>query len=175
MDGDLPMQALEGGRVVIIGNSGSGKTWLAEQLGHTLGLPAIYLDAFRWTGDGYGQKRDEREARRLLVEATAVDAWVVEGVFTGLIGTVIDRASALIWLDLPWTECLSGLRSRGLRRGGTEEEFADLITWAEDYWGRKTATSYEGHLIVFEVFPHDKVRLRSRAAVDSFIRVVEKA
>lgn len=170
-----PLDALKEGRIAIIGNSGSGKSWLAERLGRALGMAAIDLDAYRWTGNGYGEKRDENEARRLLLEATSGDTWIVEGVFTWLISAVIGRSTALVWLDLPWHECLSGLRTRGIRRGGTDHEFAELITWAEDYWLRKTPTSHQGHSKLFAGFPHHKVRLQSRKAVDSLLRCAEGA
>ena len=48
-------------RVIVIGNSGSGKTTVANRIGHLLSIPVMGLDAFHWQGNSYGQKRDEQE------------------------------------------------------------------------------------------------------------------
>jgi len=47
-------------RTVIIGNSGAGKSALAESLAASIHVPVIDLDLLNWEGNGYGRKRDER-------------------------------------------------------------------------------------------------------------------
>jgi adenylate kinase family enzyme len=44
-------------RVVIIGNGGSGKTWLSRQLGTILNSRIYHLDRFFWEAGGSGKKR----------------------------------------------------------------------------------------------------------------------
>jgi hypothetical protein len=51
-------------RTVIIGNSGAGKSALAESLAASIHVPVIDLDLLNWEGNGYGRKRDEDAARR---------------------------------------------------------------------------------------------------------------
>ena len=46
-------------RTVIIGNSGAGKSALAESLAALILVPVIDLDLLNWEGDSYGRKRDE--------------------------------------------------------------------------------------------------------------------
>lgn len=152
-------------RTVIIGNSGSGKTTLAESLAALANVPAIDLDLLHWTGDGYGLKREEAVARQMASDVAERPEWVIEGVYGWLAEVAIPRATALIWLDVPWSLCREGLLRRGLRRGGTEAEFAELLTWAEAYWDRKTSSSFAGHSRLFEDFPRAKLRLRNRQEV----------
>ena len=52
-------------RTVIIGNSGAGKSALAESLAASIHVPVIDLDLLNWEGDDYGRKRDEVDARRM--------------------------------------------------------------------------------------------------------------
>jgi adenylate kinase family enzyme len=52
-------------RTVIIGNSGAGKSALAESLADLILVPVIDLDLLNWEGDDYGRKRDEVDARRM--------------------------------------------------------------------------------------------------------------
>ena len=49
-------------RTVIIGNSGAGKSALAESLAASIHVPVIDLDLLNWEGNGYGRKRDEDAA-----------------------------------------------------------------------------------------------------------------
>src|SRR5665213_1597808 len=101
-------QILRSQRTVIIGNSGSGKSTLADRLAARLHIPAIDLDLMHWEDEGYGQKRDESAARRLVAEAADEPRWIIEGVYGWLADAAIPRATGLVWLDLPWSECLAG-------------------------------------------------------------------
>ena len=152
-------------RTLIIGNSGSGKSTLAEKLAGLAKVPAIDLDLLRWEGEGYGVKRDRTVARQMAFEAAARPGWVIEGVYGWLAEVAIPRATALIWLDVPWILCRESLLGRGMRRGGTEVEFATLMAWAEAYWERTTSSSFAGHSRLFGDFPRTKLRLRNREGV----------
>jgi adenylate kinase family enzyme len=55
-------------RAFIMGNGGSGKTWLAQQLAQRLRYPVFHLDDFHWLPNFAGERpRDERN--RLVAEA----------------------------------------------------------------------------------------------------------
>jgi adenylate kinase family enzyme len=156
-------------RTVIIGNSGSGKSTIAQRLAAVAGVPAIEMDLLHWEGKGYGTKREEAVARQLVQEAASRAGWVIEGVYGWLAEVAIPRATGLIWLDIPWRVCRDGLLARGQRRGGTEADFAALMTWAEAYWQRQTASSFAGHFRLFERFSGAKCRFRDRQEIQSFL------
>ena len=132
-------------------------------------MPAIDLDLLHWEGNGYGAKREEAVARQMVREAAAAPGWVIEGVYGWLAEVALPRATALIWLDLPWALCRDGLLARGRRRGGTEADFAKLMAWAEAYWTRQTPSSFAGHLRLFESFPGTKRRFRDRQKIQLFL------
>jgi adenylate kinase family enzyme len=115
-------------RVVIIGNSGSGKSTLARAIGQRSGTPVFDLDNSQ-RQDSYRLKRDSDAAKQLVVDAVAAPAWIIEGVFGWLAETALPRASALIWLDVPWSTCRDGLFARGSR--GAPADHATLLEWAE--------------------------------------------
>jgi adenylate kinase family enzyme len=155
-------------RTVVIENSGSGKSRLAQHLAELRGVPVFDLDEFHWEAGAYGERRDEATAKRLVSEAAAQPVWIVEGVYGWLARVALPRASALIWLDLSWEDCKRGLTDRGLRRGMTTEDHAALVVRAADYWTRDNANSFNGHFRLFEVFRGLRVRLKSRAQIDQF-------
>ena len=149
-------------RTVIIGNAGSGKSWLASRLSVLTGAPAIDLDRIHWDDANFSHKRDEAASRQMVQDEAARPRWIIEGVYGWLAECAIPRATALIWLDLPWADCRAGLLARGPWRGVTAAEFEAFLTWAEAYGTRQTSTSVAGHGRLFDAFPGTKLRLRSR-------------
>ncbi|MFM9943580.1 MAG: AAA family ATPase [Hyphomicrobiaceae bacterium] len=153
-------------RTLIIGNSGSGKSRLAEALGSQVHAPVFDLDLIHWKDNGSGAKQDEGVARQEVGDLAKTERWVIDGVYGWLAEVAMPRATALIWLDIPWDVCREGLVARGQRRGGTEADFTALLKWAEAYWDRHTPTSYTGHQRLFDAFNADKLRIRSRQEAD---------
>jgi adenylate kinase family enzyme len=166
------VQIFCGPRTVIIGNSGSGKSTFAARLASRLNCPAIDLDLLHWRGDGFGQKRDEAEARQLVANAAAEPRWIIEGVYGWLAQVAIPRATGLVWLDLPWDECKASLIARGPRRGGDDAQFGELLAWGEGYSSRTTSSSFEGHRQIFDAFAAAKQRLRSRKEAAEFLEQI---
>lgn len=152
-------------RTVVIGNSGSGKSTLAEAVANLARIPAIDLDLLHWEEGGYGLKRDEDIARKMVLDISDQPRWIIEGAFGWLAEVAISKATALIWLDFPWSVCRAGLLARGLRRGATNDDAAELTKWAEAYWTRQTSSSFAGHSKMFNDFSGTKLRLESREQV----------
>src|SRR5712691_1670354 len=146
-------------RTVIIGNSGAGKSALAESLAALVHVPVIDLDLLNWEGDDYGRKRDEDAARRMTLEVSAQPRWIIEGVYGWLAEIALPRATALIWLDFPWSVCRAGLLARGLRRGATNQDSADLLKWAEAYWSRRTPSFVCGSPRSLQQFLRHKIQI----------------
>jgi adenylate kinase family enzyme len=161
-------------RTLVLGNSGSGKSWLSEQLAKMLGVQAIDLDSIHWEPGGYGVARDKQLAVNMVRQTATRETWIIEGVFGWLAQEAVSRATTLIWLDIPVGECIDNIRQRGPRRGGNEEAFAALLAWATDYSHRKTSSSFAGHEGLFVAFLGQKVRLFSRKDVSQFLSNVQR-
>ena len=84
-------------RLVVIGVSGSGKTTLARQIAQTLDLPQVELDTLYWEANWQAASRPVFHGR--VQEATAGDAWVVDGNYRQSQDIVWSRATHLAWLD----------------------------------------------------------------------------
>lgn len=153
-----------GPRVVIIGNSGSGKSTLARQLAMRASFRTADLDHVHWL-DKVGSQRDEAQARDMVHVAARSPRWIIEGVYGWLVEIALPRATALIWLDMPWGVCRAGLEARGPWREATPEAYADFLKWVEDYWDRTTSSSFAGHLALYESFDGFKLRLHNRSEV----------
>lgn len=158
-------------RTVIVGNGGSGKSTLAGVLSAMTTIPAVNLDDLHWENDGgvYGRKRDVEVAKGLVAVAAAGENWIIEGVYGWLADIALPRATALIWLDYPWSVCRQMLLARGPRQCTDETAFIELLNWAEGYWNRSTSSSYEGHLRLYEKFPRAKWRLKSPDDIEALL------
>lgn len=165
-------------RVVIIGNSGSGKTYLAQRMADCLDLNVIHLDELFWEPGGFDQKRPEVLVDVEIANFALSQFWIVEGVFGELAREFFQYAEILIWLDMDWATCMAGLRARhaenskGSSRVETEESFRKLLKWASEYWQRLGPRSYKGHQQLFSEFRGRKIRLASRRAIENFLDTI---
>jgi adenylate kinase family enzyme len=156
-------------RTLMIGNAGSGKTWLAGQLAALSGLPVIHLDDLRWTPGQYGKPRDNQLVMDEVARAAEAEAWLMEGVFGWLAKVAIGRATQLIWLDLPEDECLANVRARGIQGGGSDADFEALLTWVGEYRLRDNSSCFAAHLQLFEAFEGAKARLMGRNEMAGYL------
>ena len=158
-------------RLLIIGNSGSGKSTLAEHVARRTSQAVFDLDLIHWHDDR--RKRDEDQSRGMVRAIVPRPAWIIEGVYGWLADVAAPRATALVWIDLPWLACRDGLLRRGLRRGMTEADQDALLAWAEAYQTRSTPSSASGHGRLFAAFDGLKVRTSSREDLDALVAAVE--
>jgi adenylate kinase family enzyme len=161
-------------RTLIIGNSGSGKTWLSLRLAETLGTEAVELDGIHWEPGGCNVARDKKLAIEAVRQAAAKPAWIIEGVYGWLAQEATSRATALIWLDIPVNECVNNLRQRGFQHGEDEAAFAELLKWTSDYQLRQTSSSFTGHERIFSTFTRCKCRLSAKSDLEQLIEKLRR-
>ena len=174
-------------RAVVIGTTGAGKTTLARELAHSLGAVHIEFDAYRH-GPNWTETPDDEFIRR-LAHALSGERWVADGNYNVTRATVWPRATAIVWLDLPFGLVFWRLLLRTLRRGifretlwnGNKESLLSnfftrhsLFLWAfNSHWRRRRtlppvlAEPQYAHLRV--------VRLRSRRAAARWLDGVRRA
>ena len=163
-------------RTVVIGNSGSGKTWLAQRLARLRGVPCVHLDDLFWMPGRFDIKRPAADVAAIVDEQLRVDGWVVEGVFGDLAAQFLPAATQLLWLHLPWAVCEQRLRGRGAQnshhhgRQASPQDLGELLEWAGAYDTRLTASSEQGHRALFDGFALDRHELCSESAVMAFLR-----
>jgi len=155
-------------KIIIIGNSGSGKTWLGEKMATFLGIPHISLDSIFWEPGGYNRKRNDVEIGTDLNRIQTSESWLAEGVFGHLVDSLVPFADALIYIDTPWEECRSNLLNRGSESSRqldpmkAEENFQALLEWASSYETRDSKASKKYHDLLFERFSVERHLIRNR-------------
>jgi len=165
-------------KILIIGNSGSGKSWLAANLSKQLQIHEINLDSVVWQPGGFNQKRPQQEIDKQLSQLGLQPSWVVEGVFGALAEKLIDTADTLLFLDMDWPLCERSLLLRGsqsakqLDKAMAEIKFQELLHWASDYYQRESKSSRYYHSLLFDGFKGNKTRLTSREQVNLFVNAM---
>jgi adenylate kinase family enzyme len=118
-------------RIVVVGNTGSGKTTLARRLAARLGAQHVELDALFW-GPNWRQAT-AAELRARVEPLLGNDHWVVDGNYLGKLGTsVLERADMVVWLDPPFRTILARLVRRTTARIRSGEELwssGNYETW----------------------------------------------
>ncbi len=149
-------------RIFIFGNSGSGKSWLAERLARVLAKPVHGLDAMRWKQGTSGVPRDNVDVAKDVDLISRNPSWIMEGVYGWLAQVALPRATCLIWTDLPVEECVANVRARGRQGGEDNEGFVRTLSWTEHYFTRTNSSCYLAHERLFDSFQSRRARLSSR-------------
>lgn len=155
-----PQRAL-GRRVVVVGDSCSGKSTLANLLAQERGCPVVELDALYW---GPGWTHAEPEAFCAAVDAaTRGSAWVLAGNYGVQRGVSWPRADAVVWLDFPLRITLARIVARSWRRWHRGE-----LLWGtnhEKFWRQFRLWAPHDSLIAFTLQHHGALRQRYLAAL----------
>ena len=119
-----------GVRIQVTGNSGSGKTTVAELLAKALDADFVDLDALNWQpGWRALNDSDPAELERRFLAATAGERWVASGSYSRHCQrTFWPRLETIVWLDLPLRICVWRIIRRTWRRWRTRE-----LLWGTNY------------------------------------------
>lgn len=128
-------------RVHVVGGPGSGKTTLAGHLGAALGVPVYDLDAVAYPTH---RKRPGRERQAAAERIAARPVWVTEGLYLGWVEPLLNRADAIVWLDVPWRVAAWRIVTRHFAASvrDTNEHagwrrLASLLVYAREYYTRE--------------------------------------
>lgn len=161
-------------RISIRGTSGSGKSTVGRAAAERLGIPFVELDAIRH-GPNWTEMPDD-EFQERVAEVVAGDDWIVDGNYGAVRAMTAERATQIVWLDLPRWLVLLQVTWRSFSRAtlrkelwnGNREQFRNWlrpdhpIRWAWSTHGRRRA-EYE------TVLDGRWVRLRSRREVQAWL------
>jgi len=159
-------------RTLIIGNSGSGKSWLAQRLAEQLQMPWTDLDRIHWLSDEHSIPRPRAETLGMARIAADEPRWVIEGVYGWIVSEVIHRATALIWLCVEDEVCVTNIRQRETR---DDERLIALLEWAGSYRTRDGSSGFAAHQRLFEVFAGSRVQLMNRTNITNFVSAMRSA
>ncbi len=154
-------------RTLIIGNSGSGKSWLAKRLAAQLKVPWIDLDKIHWISDEHSIARPYAAVLDIARVAAHEEQWVIEGVYGWIVSELMHRATALIWLCVDDESCVANIRQRE-QKPDSDELLMALQEWAASYRMREDSSGFTAHRQLFAAFNGSKIKLMDRAEITAF-------
>jgi adenylate kinase family enzyme len=103
-----------GQRIVVVGNTGTGKTTLARQLSSHTGLPHIELDALHWGPNWIPV--DAAVFGQRISDVIQTKHWIIDGNYSRMREIIWRRADTIVWLDYALVVVLWRLFWRTIRR-----------------------------------------------------------
>lgn len=148
-------------RILIYGNSGSGKTTMAREMAAEHGLKHLDLDLVAWDAPG---ERKPLAASVAALEAffAANDAWVVEGCYADLVEVALPYCTELRFLNPGVDACVAHCRARPWEpekyesREEQDRRLAFLLDWVRQYDTRDDEYGLYQHRAVFDGFTGPK-------------------
>lgn len=146
-------------RVLIFGNSGSGKSWHARALASRHRLAHLDLDTIVWVPGLIAVARPTDEVLADLRGFIAANpAWVAEGCYGDVIEAALPSCTELLFMNPGRDACLAN----SARRPWEPHKYASqekqdsmlpyLLDWVGKYYERGEPCSYEYHRRVFDAF-----------------------
>ena len=181
-----------GVRIQVAGNSGSGKTTVAELLAKALDADFVDLDALNWQpGWRALNDSDPAELERRFLAATAGERWVASGSYTRHCQrTFWPRLETIVWLDLPLRLCVWRIIRRTWQRWRTRELlwgtnyerlWPNFMVWRKDSllnWSVTQHRRKRSAMLAYQTDPrwsHIRfLRLTSPREVDTFLAAVSE-
>ena len=150
-------------RLVVVGNSGSGKSTFARRAATEHGLVCLELDSIVWEPRQIAVARPPEAARAELAAFVARhERWVIEGCYGDLAQAALPACSELVFLNPGVAACLANSRRRPWephkydRAADQERMLQNLLAWVESYYTRTDPCSYAYHRRLFDAFAGNK-------------------
>lgn len=107
----IELNLIEYKRIIVIGNNGSGKSFLSRELQAITGLPLFHLDLEFWRPNWEQPPKEEWIKRQ--VELISKEKWIIDGNHSGVTMELrFQKADLLIFLDINRLICLLGVIER---------------------------------------------------------------
>lgn len=111
-------------KIIIIGCSGSGKSWLAKKIAEITGYPLIHLDNEYWLPNWTKPPKDEWIAKQK--ELIKAERWIIEGNYNSTMELRFAAADLVIFLDINKILCIISAAKR------TGKKRSDLPDYLEE-------------------------------------------
>lgn len=151
-------------KILVFGNSGSGKSTYAKAISEQHGLAHLDLDTIVWEpGKIAVQRQPEDIAASLQAFIDAESSWVIEGCYGELVEAASQYCTELVFLNPGEAACLANNQQRPWephKYASLDEQnamLANLQAWVSAYYGRDDQWSYTAHRRIYDSFDGTKV------------------
>lgn len=151
-------------KLLIFGNSASGKSTFARHIAAKEGLIHLDLDIFAWLPISPPKRMPiEKSGVKIENSLQKHKSWVVEGCYTDLLELLKYEASEIIFMDLSVEQCIANAKKRPWEphkyksKEAQDANLEMLINWIGEYKIRSNACSYKLHRNFYDSFQGKKL------------------
>lgn len=159
-------------KVLIFGNSASGKSTLALKLASQYKLAHLDLDTLAWQASKPPTRKPLSESAKDISEFIQThQAWVIEGCYTDLLTFAETEASEIIFIDLAIEDCIANAYTRPWEphkypsKAAQDENLGMLVEWISHYEQRQDTFSKNSHLEFYRQYQGKKTHITSNQQV----------
>lgn len=155
-------------RILIFGNSGSGKSTMARDLSRRHGITHLDLDQLAWSEPAVRKPLPE-SAAEIAAFIRTHEEWVVEGCYADLLEHLLDAATEVRFLNPGPDVCVANCRARPWEpekypsKEAQDANLDFLLAWVRDYATRDDEYSLASHRALFERFRGPKKEYAEQA------------
>ncbi|WP_028762433.1 AAA family ATPase [Shewanella colwelliana] len=146
-------------KILVFGNSGSGKSTLAKRLCQTEALAHLDLDTLAWQATMPPQRQPIEQSQAAINHFTdSHENWVIEGCYSDLLQLLLDKATEIVFMDLPIEQCINNAKNRPWephKYASPADQDANLdmlIQWIRQYENRQDSFSRQAHRMLYHRF-----------------------
>lgn len=120
-------------KIILVGSSGSGKSWLSKKLAELYNYPLIHLDNEYWKPDW--QKTPKEEWIACQQEIMNKDKWIIDGNYNNTMEIRFLGAELVIFLDINRLVCLiSAIKRHGKKRSDLPEYLNEGRIFSKEFF-----------------------------------------
>lgn len=144
-------------KLLVFGNSGSGKSTFARAFARHTGIAHLDLDSIVWEAGKIAVQRPAAAIAAALADFMANNAhWIIEGCYGELVEAAAPQCTELVFLNPGRETCLANNMRRPWEphkyasREAQDAMLANLQAWVAGYYERDDAWSYKAHRAIFD-------------------------
>lgn len=161
-------------KLLIFGNSGSGKSSLANYISKSENIAYLDLDTIAWLDSNPPQRAPLDNSHQSLKDFMSDnESWVVEGCYTDLLNLLSQEANEIIFLNLDTELCIENAINRPWEphkyksRQAQDDKLPMLLEWIAQYKDREDTFSLASHLNFYDNFSGEKLMYTSNTDLNN--------
>ena len=150
-------------KVIIFGNSGSGKSTYAKELADKHQLAHLDLDTVAWADTVPPERLTIIESSKRIARFLSLNSrWVIEGCYADLLELLLPHVKQVVYLNLPIASCIENANNRPWEphkyqsKEAQDANLAMLIEWIAQYEKREDSFSHYAHMNLYKSFTGEK-------------------